>query len=41
MGNARSWNYPAFDIDIPKEKRLKRFPHNNPFSYYEYIIFMR
>ena len=34
-------DYPAFDLDIPKEKRLARFPHDNPFSYYEWVMFMR
>lgn len=33
--------YPAFDLDIPKEKRVARFPHDNPFTYYEYLLFMR
>lgn len=38
---AEYWEYPAFDLDVPKEERLDRFPHDNPFSYEEYIAFMR
>ena len=38
---AKYWEYPAFDLDIPKEKLLARFPHDNPFSHIEYALFMR
>lgn len=33
--------YPFADSNVPREKRLKRFPKNDPFSYMEYLIFMR
>jgi len=38
---AREVHYPAFDPNIPKAKRIKRFPHDNPMSYMEYLMFMR
>ena len=40
-GVAQYWEYPAFDLDTPKEKRMARFPHDNPFTYNEYIAFLR
>jgi hypothetical protein len=38
---SKYWEYPAFDLNIPKEKRIARFPHDNPFSYEEWILFLR
>lgn len=33
--------FPAFDPQVPLKDRLKRFPFDRPFSYIEYIAFMR
>ncbi len=40
LGVSRA-DYPFADPDVPANKRIKRFPHDNPFSYIEYLIFMR
>ena len=37
----RSSEYPFANPFVPKGKWLKRFPHDYPFSYMEYLIFMR
>lgn len=37
----RASEYPFADPDVPKAKWLKRFPKEYPFSYVEYILFMR
>ena len=37
----RSYNFPAFDPGIPKGERLKPFPEEHPFSYVEWVLFLR
>ncbi len=39
--NKQAEEYPFADPSIPKEKRPKRFPQEYPFSYMEYLLFMR
>ncbi len=34
-------DYPFADPEVPKEKRLKRFPKDDPFSYIEFALFLR
>ncbi len=38
---ARSAAYPAFNGNIPGKERLRAWPAKTPFSYYEYVIFLR
>lgn len=34
-------SYPGFDPRIDKSVRLKRFPYHDPWTYMEYLLFMR
>jgi len=38
---SKPYNFPAFDPNIPRRERMKRFPYDRPFSYMEYLIFMK
>ncbi len=37
----RPENFPAFDRSIPKAKRMTPFPEDRPFSYVEWMVFLR
>lgn len=36
-----SGEYPAFDLNVPRKERIAAWPTRTPFSYVEYIAFMR
>ncbi len=38
---ASSANYPAFDPNVPRKERLAPWPSKAPFSYMEYVLFLR
>ncbi len=38
---ASSAAYPAYNGNIPRKERLCAWPAKTPFSYYEYVIFLR
>lgn len=38
---AKPYEYPAFDTDVPRKERIKPWPTQAPFTYVEYVVFMR
>ena len=40
-GGARKYHFPSYDPHIAKEHRIKPWPAQAPFTYMEYLLFMR
>ncbi len=38
---AKPYEYPAFDTDVPRKERIKPWPSSAPFTYIEYALFLR